>query len=366
MEEKKMSHMKSVLFLSVLAAVPLVSANAATTYAVGWCEPGLPSFETITEALGATPAPTVVEVCPGTYNEQVVITNAVALEGISVGDSAQAIIAVPSGGLAANATTDSGQSVAAQVWVDSASGEVKLTNVTVDATGNNVPSGTDIVGVFFQNSPGTVSHFTIQNQNGNGSGVGIWLEGGSANPSVNVEDTNLQAFDDEGMVAETNSSTSELTATITGNQLTALPNSISTGIDLVGGLTATVSGNLITVGSGTGVAIDGGHGSVSKNTVLNTPAGIDLETDGVSVTSNTVYNTLGGYGIGIIANSAVAPVTGNTVAQSPFGILFECNAGGNVHSNTILDAVIGLYQVPIGAVGANTYYNVGTVNGGGC
>ena len=261
-----MTRTKTLLFALALGVqVPLASAKI--TYAVGTCEPKFPSYPTISAAVGATPPPNVVEVCPGTYNEQVVITTAMTVEGISLNNSTQAIIAVPSGGLVNN--TGEG---AVQLLVQNVSGEVNVSNLTVDAAGNN--TGLPI-GVMFQNSSGTMSHLTVQNQSGSGFGIGVFLEGGSANPSVTLENSNVQAFDDEGMVAETNSSTSELTATITGNQLTALPNSISTGIDLVGGLTATVSGNLITVGSGTGVAIDGGHGSVSKNTVLNTPAGIE-------------------------------------------------------------------------------------------
>jgi nitrous oxidase accessory protein NosD len=115
-----------------------------------------------------------------------------------------------------------------------------------------------------------------------------------------------------------------------------------------------------------GVLIDGGKGSVSRNKAVSNAVGIDLETDGVSVTSNTIYTTGGGYDIGIIANSTVALVTSNTIAQAPIGIFFDCTAGKNVHSNTILGAVFGLYEVPSGTVGTNTYYNVGTINAGGC
>jgi hypothetical protein len=55
---------------------------------------------------------------------------------------------------------------------------------------------------------------------------------------------------------------------------------------------------------------------MAGNTINSVPVGIDIETDDVSVTSNTIYNIISGYGIGIIANSADAPVTGNIIAQS--------------------------------------------------
>jgi len=362
-----MSRIKSLLFLLALVAqVPL--ASATVTYAVGTCAPSLTSFPTIMGALGAAPVPNVVEVCPGTYKEQVVITFPVTLEGISTSNSDQAVIAVPAGGLVANAGDDFGHSLAAQVLVQNAGGEVNLSNLTVDGTGNSVTSTSAYVaGVFYQNTPATINRLMVQNQNGNGLGVGVWLEGGSANPSVSVENSEVHSFDRAGIYAETNSAGSELTATIQGDDLAALANTtnLPDGIELVAGLTASVTSNLIT-GGYEGVLIDGGTGSVSKNKIVSAAVGIDIETDGVSVTSNTIYTTDGGYDIGIIANSAVAPVTGNTIVQAPIGIFLDCTAGKNVHSNTILGAVLGLYEVPAGPVGTNTYYNVGTINAGGC
>jgi hypothetical protein len=363
MEDDLMSRFKSLIVVVMAVQIPL--AWATVTYAVGTCEPKLTSFTSIQGALNATPSPSVVRVCPGTYYEQVVIGTQVTLEGISADNSTQAIIAVPSSGLKVSATNDLGQPMAAQVFVQS-SGQVDLTNLAVDGTFNNVTaSNVNVVGVFFLNSPGTLSQLKILNQSGNGKGTGIWLQGGIPAPSVTVENSSLQNFDYAGIVAETNSNLYELSATIKGNYVAGTSNDNSTGIELLSGLTASVSDNLI-AGSGAGIQISGGKSSISKNTIDSVPVGIDVETDGVSVTSNTIYSAFNGSGIGIIANSTVAPVTGNTVAQFPIGILFYCNADTNVHSNTILDAVIALYEVPGDSMGTNKYYNVGTINGGGC
>jgi hypothetical protein len=194
--------------------------------------------------------------------------------------------------------------------------------------------------------------------------VGIWLQGGIPVPYVTIENANIQHFDYAGIVAETNSTLSELSPTIKENYLAGLANNNSIGIDLLSGQTASVSSNVLT-GSGSGIQINGGHTTVSRNTVDSVPVGIDVETDDVSVTSNTIYGAANGE-IGIIANSAVAPVTGNSVAQVSIGILLDCKADTNVHSNTILDAFVALYEVPGGTLGVNQYYNVGTINGGGC
>jgi hypothetical protein len=360
MEDRKMSRIKPLLFLLVLAALAPLAA-ATVTYVVGSCKPTLPSFTTINGALSATTKPNVIEICPGTYPEEVGIYFPVTLEGITTGNSDQVVITPPSGGLFVDSGDDLGDLVAAQVLVEADGGEVNLSNITIDGTGNNVATGTDtyVVGVFYQNTSGTVKDLTVQNQNGNDLGVAIWLEGGSGNPSVTVENNNLQAFDFAGIYAETNSDTSELTATIKGNYLAG---SNSTGILVDRGQTASVIGNLIS-GGFQGVVIGGGGGSVSENKVASAANGILVENDGMSVTSNTIYNA---GNLGIYVFSAVAPVTGNTIAQSQIAIEFECYAGKNVHSNTILDAVTGLGDVPAGTVTPNTYYNVGQINPGGC
>lgn len=68
----------------VLAAQPL----AAATFYVGSCKAG--SFGTISAAVAAVPAGSIVNVCPGTYPEQVVISQALTLKGMLSGNSSQA------------------------------------------------------------------------------------------------------------------------------------------------------------------------------------------------------------------------------------------------------------------------------------
>jgi hypothetical protein len=371
MEDKTMSRIKFLLVLLALTAqVPL--ASAAITYAVGSCEPKLRSFTTIMGALGATPAPNVVEVCPGTYPEQVVISNPVTLKGISASNSTTGpTIGEPGELLNANAVDDFGDELAVQVLVENVIGEVNLTNLTVDGKLTQVAPIFYEVGVFYQNSSGTVNSLFLANQNSSEfANYGIWLEGGNANPHVTVENSVVTNFYTVGIYAETNSSTSELTATIKGNNV-AFPNVTSgLGIELVSGLTASVSGNVLSGLTGatnnTGIAVDGGEGTVSNNKLIGLNPGIDVETDGVSVTSNEVtgFFALPFSDTGIRVNSAIAPVTNNTLTQLSVGIDFNCTAGNNVHSNTIAAALTGLLAVPTAAVTKNTIRNVNTIRGG--
>jgi hypothetical protein len=68
-----------------------------------------------------------------------------------------------------------------------------LINLTLDGSGNNV-TNTEMVGVFYQDSFGTMSHLIIQNYNGAVCGVAVWLEGGSNKPSVTLENSYLQGL----------------------------------------------------------------------------------------------------------------------------------------------------------------------------
>src|SRR5690242_1615882 len=166
----------AALSIMVLAAnIQAQTPSTSGTYAVGTCRPSLPSYSTISAALAATPAPTVVDICPGTYNEQIEITQPVTLQGIVSGGSGQVIVSA-AGGLQADATI-SGESVAPQLWVNNASGAVNINDVTFDGSGNGVTNAM-VVGILYENSPGALNRVATRNQKGDFGGFGMWLEGG--------------------------------------------------------------------------------------------------------------------------------------------------------------------------------------------
>jgi nitrous oxidase accessory protein NosD len=204
---------------------------------------------------------------------------------------------------------------------------------------------------------------------GNGFGVGVWLQGGSATPSVTLENSFIAEADTAALAAETNSSTSELSVTIKGNSMNPGANNTETlyGIALFGGLTAAISDNLITGGPTAMWIESGSEGTISKNTIdgyNEDGAAIILKSDDMSVTGNTIEGN--GEGVGIAVDSSVAPVTDNTIRFEDQGIDFVCIAGNNVHSNTIMGSNYGIIDVPASAVSANTYYSVGVSRQGGC
>ncbi len=343
-----------------LAACDLSASTGGTTYAVGACRPGLPSFTTITAALAAAAPGYVVMVCPGTYNEQLQVTKSVTLEGVSTGNASQAIIASPAAGLVGNATDSYGNLIAAQLWVTNA-GLVNISNLTFDAAGNQITNSPPrIAGIFFQDTSGTVNKVMTRNQKGNTAGHGIMVEGGVANPSVTIENSSVHDFDETGIVAVADAESFPYTAVIKNNNVDGGGN-YNTGIAIAYGGTVTVQNNVVT-GTSEGMgALGGVTGTISNNVLTDNVAGIVAGADAVAVSANKIF---GSSYEAIILTTSAATIANNTIMNTPAGIDFGCIANGNVHSNTIIDAVSGVVGVPAAVATTNSYFNVGTVRTG--
>jgi hypothetical protein len=360
----------SLLFLSVLAAQVSI-ASAKVINHVGGCG-GSPNFATISAALATTPAPSVVEVCPGTYSEQIVISKPVTLEGIYTSNAGQVFITVPSGGLTeSNPCSELGY---VQVCVSS-TGTVDITNITVDGTGQS----DEPVGIAYFDSSGTMDHIEARFQEGDGLGVGIYVY--QSPGTVTVENSNVHDFDFTGILAAANT-----TVNIEGNALAPASNAEAA----IGAFTAdstTVSGNVVNGPSAPAgcdqtngyfcagiIVVPALSGSVTKNTVAGvggTYPGILLLGQGdysttMSVTSNTVFYIAGGDGIQLntfVAKLPALTIKDNIVSQSGNGINFECTLDNNVSSNTITAIhSYGLANVATGQDTSDTYYNVPTLS----
>jgi hypothetical protein len=373
---KTMLRIKSLLLLSALLFAANLPLTAATvTYGVGACgQVGITSFSTISAALAATPAPSVIKVCPGTYPEQIVITIPVTIEGVLINGAGLANITVPAGGLLSNASDEFGDPVFAQVWVDNASGPVNISNIAVSASdngvGNSGENDSTIAGVFYENTSGTLNNLEARFQEGNGSGVGIWVEGGSANPTVTIENSNTHSFDQSGIMAD--SGTDTLTVKIENNSIIGVSVGNVGSLCVVGQVSLTASGNFVSsptgifIGDGQGILDTTGAptGSVSNNTVTEGAYGIVVgQSSELSVTSNKIYE-ISGPGIQLLS-----PVTvqHNLISQATNGIDFQCTVDNNVSLNT-LTAIHsdGLINVPTSVTSTNAYFNVPTIRSGGC
>src|SRR5260370_27835474 len=233
-----------VLFLLAIGLLLGASPMLAANYAVGNCKPSLPSYPTISAAVGAVPPGSTVLVCPNTYPEQVTIAQPLTLQGIASGNSSQAVITVPTGGLATTPSITFG-TVAPQVEVTS--GSVNITNITVDGTCGSSCSGAVSVGIYYgSGSSGTVNEATVRNE-GAGSCVGILAENGTAtNESVVIENSSIHDVCLEAILSSTNQTPPTLTVTIKGNYL----ESGYIGVyQYVGAGPGSVTANVVTGGS---------------------------------------------------------------------------------------------------------------------
>jgi len=321
------------------------------------------------DALTYAPPPTVVKVCPGTYNEQIEITNPVTLEGISDGTSNQVIIA-PQNFVENAVSLYSGTSLAVVLFVNGAAGPVNISNITVDGAGKgNLGIDTFVVGVLYQNTPGSVKDVIARNLQNNDqetdAGVGIWLEGGSSTPKITVEGCSIHDFDYAGVIADL-----PLSLTASQNNIyDPLPGPDpqfmgAKGFYLTDGLvTTTISENVVQGGQ---IGITEGlnlNGTISNNTVIDTQFGITASDDGFSVTGNKI---IGSTVQAIQVFSAVNVIKSNTIVGAQIGMLFQCVANPNVQKNTFIDTVTALDFVPDGLLTTNSYFGVGTIRTGGC
>jgi hypothetical protein len=349
-------------------------ASTSVTYVVGTCRPKLPTFSTISAALAATPPPDTVMVCPGTYPEQVTITQPVILQGVSDGDSGQVVIGLQAG-LFQTETADDGIPISQQVLVKNATGSVTISDITIDDTNAYAGQFGYLVGVCLESSSSaipsiTLNHIITRNQSDfldDIYGVGVFVNGGATDASVTVENSSIHDFTVTGI--ETQAGSGALVVTIKGNYVNPGPpvagrgQSVQTGIFIASASTATVTNNFVVGALQSGITAFSSGGSISGNTLIGNQYGITTYADGIPVTGNKILNS----SVAAIAlNTSAATITGNTITNAPTGIDFQCFADINVNTNTIIDATTGLLDVPSSATTSNSYFNVATIRSGGC
>jgi hypothetical protein len=350
------------LKILLLIAVPLLAAQSmmAGTLAVGSCKAKIPSFATISAALIAAPAGSTILVCPGVYPEQVTITQAVTLNGVTDSNQDLAVITVPSGGLAANSSSAFGESIAAQVLVQG--GPVTINDIAVDGTGGDLQcaGNTWVAGVFYApGSSGMVNHAKISGQLNSGCGVGVWAENTDGpDKFISVQNSSVHDMDGFGIFLASGAASSNLFATIRSNIVSVgTTGLIGIGLDNVNGL---VAGNTVS-NAMFGIVNTGTNVTVAFNSASQTTAGIALEGGG-SITNNTVSNSNLGVWFfsdgGVVQLNRFSWISGSAVE-------FNCSAA-IVSGNSINDAATGLDNAPASFTGTNTFNNTTTVNGGGC
>jgi hypothetical protein len=382
--------------LALLVLVALSGrAFAASNTAVGLCSAAGIHYTTIQAAVNAVElltAPRTVRVCPGTYTEQVSITLGLILEGVASGTTDAAVVLPPSpGGLVQNGSDIFGNPVAAQIFVASTSGSVTVSHLTVDGTGNLLSGcgAPDMMGIYYQNTAGTITDNAVRNQlmdpadQGCQLGLAINVESDTGAPAVTISNNSVRNYDKNGITADGPGTGGGPAVTITGNTVIGLgatsviaQNGIQIGFGATGSATSNHVADDIYTGptyGSAGILIYASAGvTASSNEVESTQLAIVPATDPTYGNANSTIihgNRIGGTqnydAIDLCSDNNTAE--SNVIygsAQSGIHVDDECppSTGSNniVKSNTINEACAGILlgTGSSNTTAPNTYLNV--------
>jgi hypothetical protein len=340
-----------VSFLSVVVLLFAAPLALASNFAVGTCKPSLPSYSSISAAVSAVPPGSTVQVCPGTYSEQVFIAQALTLEGITSGNSSDVVITAPGSGLTI-VTDDFGVLVAPLVAVNAA---VNISNITLDGTGNSVGGVAWLAGFFYgHGASGTLSAVTVRNLNDNGLSSGVWASSSVAG-SVTINNSGFHNIDDSSVI-----SLGSISLTAKGNSMQAC----CYNVQAEAGAPVNLLGNFVNSSLCCTAVQTSSPGTISGNTVTN-PNGLGILVfpfgGGQSVTNNKISNAL----TGIVAEESGDTYKSNKIIQTGIAIELNCTTP-TVASNAINDATIGLDGVPPTFGSTNKFNSVVTIRNNNC
>jgi Periplasmic copper-binding protein (NosD) len=328
--------MKRSLLLVVSALVLSACPALAKTFYVGRCHAG--GFPSISAAVESVPEGSIVDVCPGTYAEQIIISKSLTLQGITSNNESEVEICCNANPEIDAETQVLGLDLVPAIWVTA--GTVNISNVLVDnELGGSKGCPQLATGIFYgSGTSGTMNHVAVSVKAEN-CGVGIAAENGT--------------IDDSSIKIENSYITSDNFGILMGSQQ---PDGI------IPVLLNTISGNTI-VSAMHGILLLQSRGKVSGNNI--TVSGDGLSNYGIleAAPATTITdNVISGLGTGVMIDGASATVTGNKISEG-VGIDLGCTAE-TVTNNTIMAYTlvgIGLNHVPANFTGKNTIVNTSTL-----
>jgi parallel beta-helix repeat protein len=337
--------LRAVVFIIAVLAGLQGQTLLAASVVVGpaTCQPLLLHFGTIQAAVNASPFNTTILICPGTYPEQVVISEPLTLKGVTDGTGNAAVITVPGGGLVVNATSAEFGPVTAQLLVENTVG-VNVSDITVDGTGGTCVGGANrTVGIEFYNvgTPvdgtlaGKLQNVVVRNQK-NACGIGKGILSDTA--FMTISSNEVHDIDRTAILAD------RAKNSITNN---SVQNSANYGIVLDIGNGSVVSSNTISNSTIAGILVEDGTSSatISKNTVVNVPGNIGiwlLSAFSSNANQNKVSNAAWPLVLQFCSSDTVQANVLNEASVD--GILDQNSFGGNIITkNTVNEAAFGVF-----------------------
>ena len=314
--------------------------TTAKTYYVGTCKPGKADYTTIQAAVNGVPAGSTINVCPGTYPEQVEIGQPLTLAGVQSGDNATVVVTVPSGGLNGFAYGSSEVS-APLIAVFGTGGPVTISGLTIDSTAAT-NTGLDPVDILFDSSPGTINHVLLLEPQTTVFNYGvIVLDEASASPTVTIENSVISMANDDSFGVAEYATTSSVN----------------------------VSNNYFHGSGSLAISAQGKADTITGNTIDVNNGGVGIYMDSATVSGNTISNSQ--FAVYNLEASANPVVTNNTLVNN--GTAFYSPGGGTFKGNMIVSTTSGtgvnLACTSTIALSGNTFIGLGTaltsVPGGG-
>ncbi len=322
----------SVAILMLLTTIFMVSTTVKADPAIIHVPE---DYETITLAIAAANPGDTIIVAAGTYDEQVIITKSLTLQG-----AGNTTIIQPSGtgtltssytlGTQAGAFWN-GYKLASIISVENVgTAGVIVKNLKVDGVNvNGLPVGADyVVGISYGETTGTIDDVTVVNMNNVPIATrtyGMWLDAVSTSVSVEVKNSSISYYNKNGITARG----AHLTVNIHDNIIvgpgtpgTQVPN----GIVLAFGCGGTVSYNEIsshhyTEGIWLSCGIMGYDAKdgviIEHNEVYDNDVGIAPSSHS-TIYANEIYDCY--QGIELEAGSAYNDINGNQIHDNDYGI----------------------------------------------
>jgi hypothetical protein len=297
----------------------------AETVIVGPSDGTCPSafFSRIQNAIDAAPPGTTIELCPGTYPEQLFVTKRVRIMG-----SPGARLVPPALPLRTTSLR-SGRLVAAAIILR---GPATIDGLAIDASAHGVTTcdGTEplLAGIYVRGVAASIFGTSVTGTrianapSGCANGVGILVQGGGGTPRVRVEGNSIDGYQRAGIVVQdpgVRASVKENVVRGDGDT----PERVQNGIEASNGARATIQDNVVRDNAGpsgpacdldAGIVVDTPRAQLRGNQLENDAVGIRLGSRGHTVRENAVMGGPAGL-LGIVLASDESRVMDNALTS---------------------------------------------------
>jgi parallel beta-helix repeat protein len=265
-------------------------------------------FTSIQNAVDAARPNDTIIVCPGVYDEQLVVDQRVKVRGKS------GAIVRPSSMVANTTSLRTGEPIASVIAITA---RVKLSGLEIDASANGLgctESDPNLIGVFFRGMSGSLKNSIVHGTRlGEAdlpcdSGAAVFVQGGTGTIKVSLLDNQISDYQRAGIVVNETGAR----ATIRGNIVTGLgstPELAQNGIQVGFGGFAKITKNVVqnnATPTEDSCTFDGGNlvfqsdrGVISGNTFSGNTAGVFISGSGNRIKKNRLNGLSGGVPAGL-------------------------------------------------------------------